>query len=76
MEGDFYVDQKDPTTFWKVPHFGLQNLYDPELDECMDLDAFSHRKGKVTLPAECQTCLHPPFPPRPRTPRSRGRKTR
>ena len=55
MEGDFYVDRKDPTTFWQVLHFGLQNLYDPELDEWITMNTFSHRPGKVTLPDECKT---------------------
>ena len=31
--GDLYVDQGDSSKFWKVLHFGLQNLYDPALDE-------------------------------------------
>jgi hypothetical protein len=39
----------------KPHHFGLQNLYDPELDEWMVMNMFSHRAGKVTLPAECET---------------------
>ncbi len=62
MSGDFYVDQHDPTTFWKVLHFGLQNLYDPELDEWMVMNTFSHRAGKVTLPAECETAPAPATP--------------
>ena len=54
MLGDFYVGAKDPTTFWRVLHFGLQNLYDPQLDEWMVMDTFAHRAGTVTLPAECE----------------------
>jgi hypothetical protein len=54
MLGDFYVDQNDPTTFWRVLHFGLQNLYDPQLDEWMFMDTFARRAGTVTLPAECE----------------------
>jgi hypothetical protein len=54
MLGDFYVDAKDPTTFWRVLHFGLQNLYDPQLDEWMMMDTFSRRAGTVTLPEECE----------------------
>jgi hypothetical protein len=65
MSGDFYVDQEDPTTFWKVLHFGLQNLYDPELDEWMVLDTFSHRAGKVTLPEECAAAAASPAPGAP-----------
>ena len=65
MSGDFYVDKRDPTTFWKVLHFGLQNLYDPELDEWMVMDTFSHRAGKVTLPAECEMAPTSPSPGAP-----------
>jgi hypothetical protein len=54
MLGDFYVDRKDPTVFWQVLHFGVQNLYDPELDEWMLMDTFTHRPGKVVLPDECR----------------------
>jgi len=62
MEGDFYTDQKDATTFWKVLHFGVQNLYDPELDEWAVLSSFAHRAGKVTVPAECTAAPAPPAP--------------
>ncbi len=55
MLGDFYVSSKDPTTFWQVLHFGVQNLYDPDLDEWMLMDRFAHRPGKVELPDECET---------------------
>jgi hypothetical protein len=51
--GDIYVDQKNPTTWWKVLHFGVQNLYDPEMDEWFELNTFKHRPGKVTLPKGC-----------------------
>jgi hypothetical protein len=51
--GDIYVDQKDPGQWWQVLQFGLQNLYDPQLDEWFTMTTFSHRPGKVTLPARC-----------------------
>ena len=51
--GDIYVDRKNPATWWKVLHFGFQNLYDPEFDEWFELDTFRHRPGKVTLPKGC-----------------------
>lgn len=54
MLGDFYVDRRNPARFWQVLHFGLQNLYDPELDEWMVMDTFSQRPGSVELPAECE----------------------
>lgn len=53
--GDIYTDQKNPTTWWKVLHFGFQNLYDPELDEWFELKTFKHRPGKVSLPKGCPT---------------------
>jgi hypothetical protein len=56
--GDVYVDQKDPSKWWQVLQFGLQNLYDPELDEWFKMTTFSHRPGQVTLPARCA----PPTP--------------
>ncbi|MEY9932653.1 hypothetical protein ABH926_007304 [Catenulispora sp. GP43] len=51
--GDFYVDQSDPGTFWRVLQFGVQNLYDPELDEWLVMNTFEHKPGTVTLPRRC-----------------------
>jgi len=53
MQGDFYVDRADSSKFWKVLHFGLQNLLDPALDEWIVMQTFSDAAGNVTLPAEC-----------------------
>jgi hypothetical protein len=50
---DIYVDQKDPTQWWQVLQFGLQNLYDPSLDEWFTMASFNHRPGTVTLPRTC-----------------------
>jgi hypothetical protein len=55
MSGDIYVDRKDPSKFWKVLQFGIQNLYDAELDEWIVINKSSDRAGKVELPAECAT---------------------
>ncbi|MFE2477073.1 hypothetical protein [Streptomyces sp. NPDC059389] len=52
--GDIYVDEHDRGTFWQVLQFGVQNLYDPELDEWLVMDTFEHRPGNVTLPPECE----------------------
>ncbi|MBE1604399.1 hypothetical protein [Actinopolymorpha pittospori] len=52
--GDIYVDQKNPGTFWQVLQFGVQNLYDPQLDEWAVMNTFQHKPGTVTLPAQCQ----------------------
>ncbi|CAM5673576.1 hypothetical protein SAVIM338S_07101 [Streptomyces avidinii] len=51
--GDIYVDQDDRGTFWQVLQFGVQNLYDPALDEWLVMDTFEHRPGTVALPREC-----------------------
>jgi hypothetical protein len=51
--GDIYVDQRNRGTFWQLLQFGLQNLYDPELDEWAKMDTFEHKPGTVTLPARC-----------------------
>jgi hypothetical protein len=51
--GDIYVDQDDRSTFWQVLQFGIQNLYDPELDEWLVMDTFKHKPGTVTLPRRC-----------------------
>jgi hypothetical protein len=53
-EADIYVDESDPTTFWRILHFGFQNLYDPNLDEWIVMHTFKHTRGAVTLPPTCQ----------------------
>ena len=52
--GDVYVDQNNPKTWWQGLQFGLQNLFDPELDEWFRMDTFKHRPGKVKLPNGCK----------------------
>ncbi|MGW5342878.1 hypothetical protein [Streptomyces sp. NPDC004050] len=52
--GDIYVDETNRGTFWQVLQFGVQNLYDPELDEWLVMDTFEHRPGSVTLPQQCE----------------------
>jgi hypothetical protein len=51
--GDFYVDRKDSSKFWKVLHFGIQNLYTPDLDEWIVLDKLQHCPGEIILPPAC-----------------------
>ncbi len=52
--GDFYVGRRNRSRFWQVLHFGVQNLFDPELDEWMRMQRFvPGRPGKVTLPEGC-----------------------
>lgn len=54
MSGDIYVDIDDPTKIWQLLHFGVQNLYDPNLDEWIVIDDIDSAPGSVTLPAECR----------------------
>jgi hypothetical protein len=66
MEGDFYVDQGDSSKFWKVLHFGFQNILDPALDEWAVLDEFADSPGQTTLPLDCKLARCPrgdAFPP-------------
>jgi hypothetical protein len=63
MSGDLYVDQKDPTKLWKVLQFGLQNLYDANLDEWIVIDSSKPSAGKVTLPDECASATAPATAP-------------
>lgn len=51
--GDVYVDQSDRGVFWQVLQFGIQNLYDPELDEWAVMHTFDRKPGTVTLPRRC-----------------------
>ena len=57
--GDFYVDRNDSTKFWKVLHFGYQNIYDPELDEWIIIDKIEGGGGKVILPPACSCSTDP-----------------
>jgi hypothetical protein len=51
---DIYVDRKDSSKFVKVLHFGLQNLYDPRLDEWIVIDkADNEHPGDIHLPFAC-----------------------
>jgi hypothetical protein len=51
--GDIYVDQRNRGTFWQVLQFGVQNLFDPELDEWLRMETFRQQRGAVRLPARC-----------------------
>lgn len=54
MSGDIYSDVDDPTKIWQLLHFGVQNLYDPNLDEWIVIDEIDSAPGVVTLPDECR----------------------
>ena len=62
MSGDIYVDHEDPTKFWQVLQFGIQNLYDPELDEWIRIDTIEDDPGAVELPMSVQRLAHHPNP--------------
>jgi len=53
MSGDLYVDRDEPTEWWQVLQFGLQNLYDAEQDEWIRIDSIDDTPGEVELPDEC-----------------------
>ena len=53
MAGDIYVDVDDASRLRQLLHFGLQNLYDPNLDEWIVIDSHSNAAGAVALPEEC-----------------------
>ncbi len=54
MAGDVYADADNPEVVRRLLHFGLQNLYDPNLDEWILIDEVSDQPGTVELPAECR----------------------
>lgn len=56
LSADIYVDQKDSSKIWKVLHFGLQNLYDPALDEWIVIHKIDDCPGEVKLPKACSHC--------------------
>lgn len=55
LSADIYVDQKDSTKFVKVLHFGLQNKFNPNLDEWFTINKFRDIPGKVNLPCSCES---------------------
>lgn len=48
-------------------HFGLQNLYDQNLDEWILLDQFDDCPGDINIPNICQPCPSLPCNPVPGT---------
>ncbi len=54
MSGDIYVDVDDPTKIWQLLHFGVQNLYDKNLDEWIVIDEIDDAPGTVKRPKECR----------------------
>lgn len=52
---DIYVDYKDPTKIFKILHFGLQNLFDPNLDEWIIINNFRDVPGNIVFPCKCNS---------------------
>lgn len=53
MAGDIYVDADDSSCIRQLLHFGVQNLYDPNLDEWILIDSTDEEPRTIALPAEC-----------------------
>ena len=53
--GDIYVDREDSCKFYKILHFGLQNIYAPGLDEWIVINKLEACAGEVTLPQACSS---------------------
>lgn len=51
---DIYVSPGDPRVWRQVLHFGLQNLYAPDMDEWIKLRDWKLEPGNVVLPAPCR----------------------
>ena len=50
---DVYVGQGNRSRWWQLLQFGVQNLFDPELDEWGMLDRFRLEPAPVSLPNRC-----------------------
>lgn len=56
LSADIYVDRNDPRKLWKVLHYGLQNIYTPNLDEWIVINKHTDCPGEIKLPPACTTC--------------------
>jgi hypothetical protein len=70
MQGDIYVDRNNSSRIRKMLHYGYQNLFDPALDEWLEVNTIKNKAGEVTLPPECEPSMlekqcsgEPAFPP-------------
>jgi hypothetical protein len=52
---DIFSDPHDPTKWYQVLHFGLQNIYDPALDEWIQVREFSFCPGVIIPLPPCTT---------------------
>jgi hypothetical protein len=62
MQADIYVERHNSSRIRKMLHFGVQNLFDPALDEWLEVTKIKNKPGEVTLPEECE----PPMLAKPR----------
>lgn len=53
MAGDIYVDADNSSQVRQLLHFGVQNLYDPNLDEWILIDSADEEPRTIALPEEC-----------------------
>ncbi len=56
---DIYTDRDDSTKIVRILHFGLHNLYDPNLDEWIYIDNFCSKPGDINIPPMCKSCTTP-----------------
>ena len=69
IEGDIYVERHNSSRVRKMLHYGYQNLFDPALDEWLEVDTIKNKPGEVTLPDECTPQMLPkPCPGAPAFP--------
>ncbi len=59
IEGDIYVERHNSSRIRKMLHYGYQNLFDPALDEWLEVDRIKNKPGEVTLPDECSPARLP-----------------
>ncbi len=53
IEGDIYVERHNSKRIRKMLHYGYQNIFDPALDEWLEINRIKNKPGEVTLPDEC-----------------------
>jgi hypothetical protein len=69
IQGDVYVERRNSSRISKMLHYGYQNLFDPALDEWLEVNRIKNKPGEVTLPPECEPpSLSPPCSGKPAFP--------
>ncbi len=57
MQADIYVERHNSSRIRKMLHYGYQNVFDPALDEWLEVDKIKNKPGEVTLPPECEPSM-------------------